>query len=45
MKNFLKHAAKVGLVTSVIEAAATWLTSVDMHYDDDGCLCSTSFEM
>lgn len=43
MKNFMKHAEQVGLITALIEGAFTYVTSVDMHYDENGCLHSTSF--
>ena len=45
MRNFLKHAEMVGLVTSVVELVWTWVTSApgSVYYDDDGCLHSTSW--
>jgi hypothetical protein len=45
MKNFLKHAELVGLMNACIELVITWFGSTEMHYDDAGCLHSTSWPM
>lgn len=45
MKNFTKHANRVGYITASVDVIWTWLNSVpgSVFIDEDGCLHSESF--
>lgn len=42
VRNFARHAGRVGWFSAVVEFVFDWLTLARIHYDENGCMHSES---